>query len=226
MDVPTVMEAITKKLEEQILDGTFTTGGALNIDELARNYNVSKTPIREALGRLAREGLVTYKTRIGWSVCDLSPSDFDHYLEVRYILRRFISDNLAPYLDKLDFAKIESMNTAMKTYLKQGKFRSLFEEDDRFHMEIFSIYPNPVLLRYLGQISSLIRVQRIGMLERRLLNHEYSLYHNAPIEHDAIIEALHTRDQGKISEASERHQKTIMSALQPAHTSQDGVQSR
>jgi DNA-binding GntR family transcriptional regulator len=215
MKLLTVVEAIIEKLKQDVLNGVYMTGAALNIDELARTYDVSKTPVREALGHLAKEGLVTYKPRIGWSVCSLSREDFSHYLEVRYALRKFLSDNLCPYVDRLDYKKLEEMNSSMKVYLTEGKYRELIETDDIFHMTIFSIYPNPIIITYLGQVSSLIRLQRIGMLENRLQHNEYSLFHNAPHEHDAIIEALKTRDQGHISEVSERHQKTIMSALAP-----------
>jgi DNA-binding GntR family transcriptional regulator len=213
MKLLTVVEAIIEKLKQDVHNGVYSTGAALNIDELARTYEVSKTPIREALGHLAKEGLVTYKPRIGWSVCSLSKEDFSHYLEVRYALRKFLSDNLGPWLDRLDFKKLEEMNHSMKEYLAHGKYRELIETDDLFHMAIFSVYPNPVILSYLGQVSSLIKLQRIGMLEDRLQHNEYSLFHNAPHEHDAIIEALKTRDQKHISEVSDRHQKTILSAL-------------
>ena len=215
MKLLTVVEAIIEKLKQDVHNGVYSTGASLNIDELARTYGVSKTPIREALGHLAKEGLVTYRARIGWSVCSLSKEDFDHYLEVRYVLRKFISDNLCPYLDRLDFKKLEDMNHSMKIYLSEGKYRELIETDDFFHMTIFSLYPNPIIIAYLSQVSSLIKLQRIGMLENRLQHNEYSLFHNAPHEHDAIIEALKTRNQVHISEVSERHQKTIMSALTP-----------
>lgn len=216
MKLLTVVEAIIEKLKQNVLNGDYTTGASLNIDELARKFEVSKTPVREALGHLAKEGLVTYKPRIGWSVCSLSKEDFTHYLEVRYALRKHLSDNLVPYLDRLDCGKLEELNHSMKNSLKEGRYRDLIELDDIFHMTIFSIYPNPIILTYLSQVSSLIRLQRIGMLEDRLQHHEFSLLHKAPHEHDAIIEALKTRDQEKISKVSEEHQKTIMSALTPA----------
>lgn len=214
MKVPTMVEVIQADLKKRVLEGEYVPGDRLNVDELARILNVSKTPIREALGRLAREGLVQSQPRIGWRVSLLSLEEFFQYQETQHMIKLYLAEQIVPFASKINFTRIEKMNGNMRHFLETRQFERLLEENDRFHMEIYGVYPNKVLLDYLDEVNNTIRLQRIHMMERQLLSPDSPLLQDAPKDHGEIIEALKSGDRGRILETSARHQATILAALQ------------
>jgi len=207
--IPTMTEVVMHEIEERIMEGKYTPGQKLNVDELSRNYNVSKTPVREALGRLARRGLVESRPRIGWRVTIFSQAEFFQFQEIKHILRNYLASKLADYVSEINFKKIEAMNSNMHHFTETGQLGRLLEENDKFHMEIFSVYPNKALLEYLDEVDRTIRFQRIYMLEQKRLDEKTPLITHAAQEHEVIIEALKTGNREKIIEAFEKHNRTI-----------------
>ena len=207
--IPTMTEVVMHEIEEKIMEGKYPPGQKLNVDELSRNYNVSKTPVREALGRLARRGLVESRPRIGWRVTILSQEEFFQFQEIKHILRTYLASRIADHVSKINFKKIEAMNSNMHHFTETGQLGRLLEENDKFHMEIFSVYPNKALLEYLDEVDRTIRFQRIYMLEQKRLDEKTPLITHAAREHEVIIEALKTGNSEKIIEAFEKHNRTI-----------------
>jgi len=215
MRVPTMTEVIMREIQKRVMDGFYKPGQKLNVDELARELSVSKTPVREALGRLARQGIVESRSRIGWRVSLLSSEEFLQFQEVKHLIRSYLSRQIVPYAGKINFEKIQAMNSNMHHFTKTRQFDRLLEENDKFHMEIFSVYPNKVLLEYLDEVSSAIRLQRIFMLEEKHLDEESPLITEAAMEHEEIIDALKKGDALEIIASFEKHQMTIRESSQP-----------
>lgn len=88
---PTLTEQAYRLIEEQIVTLQLTPGDILSEHGLSAMFNIGRTPIREALQRLAREGLVTILPRKGILVTDLNPRTQLQALEVRAELERFLS---------------------------------------------------------------------------------------------------------------------------------------
>ena len=211
--IPTMVEVVQDELKNRILDGEFLPGDRLNVDELARCMNVSKTPVREALSRLAKEGIVQVTPRIGWSVSLLSLEEFFQFQEAQHVIKTYLTEQVLNHLDKIDIPKLEKMNGNIRHFVTTGQFVRMLEENDRFHMEILGVYPNRVLLEYLEVVNNTIRLQRIRMMEQQLLSPESPLLQDAPREHAEILEAIKSGDRGMILETSARHQSTIANAL-------------
>src|SRR5215475_15913407 len=87
----TLTEQAYRQLEEQIVTLRLKPGEFLSEHALAGNLNIGRTPIREALQRLAREGLVTILPRKGILVTDINPRNQLLLLEVRRELERLLS---------------------------------------------------------------------------------------------------------------------------------------
>jgi DNA-binding GntR family transcriptional regulator len=77
---------IYRRLRRSIIMGNRESGGRLNVDELADEYNTSVTPVREALQILNHEGLVDIKPRSGYFVARISLKQLRDLLDVRRIL--------------------------------------------------------------------------------------------------------------------------------------------
>jgi DNA-binding GntR family transcriptional regulator len=218
MEIQSVGEIICSEIRRRILEGFYPSGARLNADDLARTLETSKTPVREALGRLENEGLVVFKPRVGWSVSALTVEEFVDFLEIQCALRFFISDNLSPYIDKLDFGRLEALNKEMRQRLDGQNYFRIIQQNDLFHMEIFSVHPNKAMLRRLNELDGLIRLQRVRFFEQERA-YSPSIAENAYTQHQSILEKLKSRDADAISQVSRDHFASIVAAYQ--HLSQN-----
>lgn len=82
-DPRTLSEGVVGRLRAEILDGTFEAGQKLAMSDLTKRYGVGMSPIREALSRLAGEGLVKSEGQRGFRVADMSEEDFDEITALR-----------------------------------------------------------------------------------------------------------------------------------------------
>ena len=218
MNVQSVGEVICNEIRHRILKGVYASGERLNVDELSRTLDASKTPIREALGRLESEGLVVFKPRIGWSVNSLSLEEFTDLLEIQCALRFFISDNLLSYIDKLDFHLLNSINEKLRQLIEGHDYFQIIQQNDLFHMTIFSIYPNKAMVRRLEELDGLVRLQRVRFFEQERTFFP-KIAGDAFAQHKKILEMLKTRDTNAISRVSREHFASIVGAYK--HLSHD-----
>lgn len=211
MDIPSVGEIIYSQIRSRILDGSYVSGDRLNVEELARQLNTSKTPVREALGRLASERLVIFRPRSGFSVPSLSVVEFLDYLEMQYALRLFLSDHLLTYIDRLDFDYLAAINNTLLTKLAERKYHEVVQQNDLFHLTIMSIHPNRLILDRLEELDGLIRLQRVRFFEEE---HKFfpKVAQNAYAQHQKMIEALKKRDPGLFSTMSQTHHGSTLNA--------------
>src|SRR3989304_4865291 len=82
----TVRSSLVENLRDAILLGEFVPGQNLRLEEIAKRFDVSTTPVREALSDLADEGLVTIFPHRGAVVTRLSPEDLQDIYEIRATL--------------------------------------------------------------------------------------------------------------------------------------------
>ena len=212
MEIPSVGEIICNEIRQRIFDGQYASGDRINVDELARKLNISKTPVREALGRLESEGLVSFKPRMGWRVSSLSMEEFVDFLELQCALRYFISDSLGPFLDKIDFGLLHSINKKLPQLVAEHKYHELIHQNDLFHITIFSAHSNRLILRRLEEIDGIIRLQRVRFFEQERIRFPL-LADNAFIQHQEIIKALESRDPERISRVSREHHESVLDAF-------------
>jgi DNA-binding GntR family transcriptional regulator len=80
-------DQVYEDLKWRIISLELPLGSRLNASELQRFYSVSSTPIREALNRLTRDGLIAYTNNVGAQVISLTPQDIIEISEVGFALR-------------------------------------------------------------------------------------------------------------------------------------------
>ncbi|MEZ5074213.1 MAG: GntR family transcriptional regulator [Solirubrobacterales bacterium] len=86
-----VADWVYSQLREGILLGEFKPGERVRQSVVAERYNVSQTPVREALARLASDGLVQLQPRRGAVVNSLSPKEIDEIYELRELLDPYVA---------------------------------------------------------------------------------------------------------------------------------------
>lgn len=212
MEIPSVGEILCKEIRQRILDGQYASGDRINVDELARKLTISKTPVREALGRLESEGLVSFRPRMGWRISSLSMEEFVDFLELQCALRYFISDSLGPFIDRIDFDLLHSINRKLPQLVAERKYHELIRQNDLFHITIFSVHPNRLILRRLEEIDGIVRLQRVRFFEQERIRFPM-LADDAFSQHQEIIAALESRDTERISRVSREHHESLLGAF-------------
>ncbi|MDA8218903.1 MAG: GntR family transcriptional regulator [Dehalococcoidales bacterium] len=189
---------------EAILDGRIRSNQRLVLDELATQLRVSQTPVRDALARLASEGLVEMTGRRGFRVTVVTPEDLANLYDLGLMCELYAMDKGLARLTTALMAEIERLaeESARIDGVVHNEDRSSFIRVDReFHSRIVSIGENPKLVDLYLRLNMAVQVTRVG--SRRITPLEQRRA-NAP-EHMAIVAALKNRDASAAKEAIRAH---------------------
>src|SRR5687768_9696881 len=102
-------DAAYEALRQAIMTQVFLPGERLNVRELAAKLGVSNTPAKEALGRLAVEGLVEIRPRSGTFVTDVSPEDLAETFELRAAIEALAAERAMERLTVQDVADLDAI---------------------------------------------------------------------------------------------------------------------
>lgn len=153
------------ELSEWLIDGRVAAGAALNIDALAREMDVSQTPIREALARLEARGLVRRTALKGYRVAPvLTTDELVELMDARLVLEpvnaflacNHVSDELVAALDK----SIADLAAAPHG-AHFADFRSYLEADERFHNLIAEAAANRFLFSAYAALGGQVQRMRL-----------------------------------------------------------------
>lgn len=167
LDQRTLWQRAHEHLRDEIISGSLTPGTELNEVTLAELLGVSRGPIREALGRLAIEGLVTIRPRRGAVVRALSNEEFIEAYQVREALEMMAVRLAVPKLTAEDLAAMESLIEEMALHAEAGDVPRFFEANTEFHQRFFRAADNRLLAELYRQLRGQIDRHRLRSLELR-----------------------------------------------------------
>ncbi len=148
----TLRNHIQRKIRERILDGTFKPGDRLNESHLAREFNSSRIPVREALSQLQEQGLVMSLERRGMFVIKLSETEVQQINSMRIILEaeamKLARANMTPEI----MAELQDLVAQMDAW--EGPLADAAALDRRFHAVIWRAAGNPYLERTLDSLTT------------------------------------------------------------------------
>lgn len=142
-------QAIAREVRTRIFSGALAPGRRINEVHLARELAVSRTPLREALTRLAGEDFIELTPRLGFSVPALSVQEVTELYPIRAILDPWAL-RLAGVPPRSELRALEELNREM--IADAGDVARVIELDDRFHMDLVARCPNRVLLGLIRQM--------------------------------------------------------------------------
>jgi DNA-binding GntR family transcriptional regulator len=174
----TLAEQVYRHLRQQILGNAYQPGAALPEKTLASQLHVSRVPVREALQRLAAEGLVTLKPRQGAFVSSLSPQQFLDAYRVREALEELAIKLALPNLTVDDLAELGRLQDGMRHYAASNDAEGFFAANREFHALFIERSRNdylksiyfPLLDQMRRLISSSLGLR--GGLERSIEEHQ------------------------------------------------------
>lgn len=148
----------TKVLRNLILEGHLASGERLNEVELAVRLGISRGPLREALHRLAAEGLITIVSHRGSFVRSFTVDDLQQLYEAREILEVSAARLAAVRRSDQEVAALEEMLRQSARSLDSGNASDPFEKD--FHVALVSATRNEVLTDHVVELLGQLRLAR------------------------------------------------------------------
>jgi DNA-binding GntR family transcriptional regulator len=195
----TLSRQVYQQLLRQIFSGELTPGSPLREAELSAQLGVSRTPVREALGRLSEYGVVESRPNHGCVVCRLGREQLIHLHEVREALEGMAIELACGKLTDADFAYLDELAEAARDQSSPNYFSACDEFDVKLHGMIAERSGNPILareIRKLQDMTMMIHDQLESVLigGRRVDPEEqWEIRRNGWDEHVRIIDALRSR---------------------------------
>jgi len=179
-------DIIAEALREAILNGELEGGRQLKQEEIAKHYNSSMTPIREALRRLEAQGLVKFYPNKGAIVSELSADEVKEIFEIRILLEK---GALEFAIDNLNNDDIEYARSILQRMDNEKASKNLSELNWEFHNTLYKASNRQKLLEFIENAHvNVERYMRIYLLDMN--------YHStSQQEHYKILEAC--RDKNK-----------------------------
>lgn len=144
-------ERVYAILHRRITDGTYTSGYRLNIDALARELEVSKVPIREAIRRLEAEGWVVSNRNSSPQVAQIDLSQWEAEMTILALLEGHATALAADHLHLDDYTQLWQINTSMQQALHDFDIVTFNRLNRTFHTVIYSRCPNMPMVDLLQQ---------------------------------------------------------------------------
>jgi DNA-binding GntR family transcriptional regulator len=148
----TLRNHLVKTLREQILSGRYRPGDRLNESQIAREFSISRIPVREALSQLQEQGLVMNHERRGMFVVQLSADEVQQINSLRLILEaeamRLARARMTPEI----LAELTALVEQMETW--DGPLLAAAAVDRKFHAVIWRASGNPYLERTLDSLTT------------------------------------------------------------------------
>ena len=153
-------------IKEAITAVRFRPGQRLGTEEIAQAVSASRTPVREALSRLAQEGLVEREGGWGYVVKHVSVKDVLDLFNVREVLELEAAREVISYLDDDVIEDLVAMNARAEEHFRLGQFEMFLRQNRQFHEAIARATQNRLLQQMLGAIHD--RVRQVGTLTVKL----------------------------------------------------------
>jgi DNA-binding GntR family transcriptional regulator len=192
-------DQIADDLEALILEGHFADGARLDETQLAERFNVSRTPIREALLRLAQSGLVEQLPRRGVFVRQPGPVELMEMFEVMAELEGICARLAATRISDAALEDLRQNNIRCQKTVEAQDADSYYLENERFHQTLYRQSGNGFLER------ECLRLHRRLKPFRRLQLRLRGRLLQSMAEHEAIVDALGRGDGTGAARAIHSH---------------------
>ncbi len=200
-------ERLASHLRKRIVAGEFAPGQRLVEQELARRFDVSRVPLREAFRILAAEGLVVISAHRGAAVAELSSVELVELFAVRAALEGLAAEQAASREPPPDLETMRSAIADMRRAVSASDLEAYYALAARFHDLLLAASGNSVLVRTWDQIRMQLRryqaaMSRLPELPARSIR-----------EHERIVKAIRERDGESARRSAQEHIANVVRQL-------------
>jgi DNA-binding GntR family transcriptional regulator len=198
-DRSTLTTRALEALRAAIVDGRLEAGERYSVAQLAERFGVSRTPVREALLVLERQGVVRFERNRGVRVLETTAHDLEEVFALRLLLEVPATRRACALLSDDDLDALDHELSAMAALAREGDEGDFMAHDKRFHEIILRASGNRRLTTIVSQLRDLVRFRGASTVGRsRDLRAILS-------EHVVILDALRARDADGAANAMRAH---------------------
>ncbi len=213
----TLRERIYEEIVRLIVSGELPSGAALDERALTERLDVSRTPFREAIGTLAKEGLVEIRPYRGFFVRSFTKKEISDLYELRKTLEVFATRLAVPQLDDTDIALFERLLNESLAALNRRDMATYAARDREFHETIARRSGNTALIETLARLGLQIQICRL------IANEDRSFADRAARERDDMLAAFRARDAEGAAALMHHHISEVQAAVLERHPEQQGT---
>lgn len=203
--VASLADTATDLIKSAILRGDLPAGTRLSVPELARQLNVSRTPAREALIRLEREGLVSVTPRRGAVVLQARPRDLNELFEYREALEGMAARLSAERMTEEDKRGLRDAFEAHARAVAESDLDAHLRHDQQFHELLAAGSRNSRIIEELARVRAQLQLLTLqmsaapGAVDDRIVG-----------AHRAIVLAIEGSDKRAAESAARGHVRGIL----------------
>jgi DNA-binding GntR family transcriptional regulator len=207
LEARTVNETVYIRLRDHILAGGAAIGQRLDEREVSNQLGVSRTPVREAISKLAADGIVEYRPHQGNYVRRLTVKEVTDLYVVRIELEALAVRLSMEKLDTEFLHTLSEIVDATQAAMLAGDLVEFARQDRQMHALLVRTADNSALTDYLGRIEHLIQ------MARNLANQRPGFPETTDEQRHALLDAFKRGDTGKAVDAMRRHIESVREAI-------------
>lgn len=209
-----VTDTVYQMLRERIVEQRFPPGSKINVEEIAKQLDVSRTPVHEALTILANDGLVEVRPRRGTFVTEFTSRDYEESLDIRRALEVLACETVVVHATDDDIADLKHLVEQMETSVVDASdsaeaARKHDAMNLEFHSRLVRLSGNRRLIATYGDLRAHIKIARAHV-------DATGWQSRVPVEtqeHLNIIDALSRRDVAALKSALDTHLRRSTASL-------------
>jgi DNA-binding GntR family transcriptional regulator len=195
-------KSVYETLRNEILALTIPPGQLLDENTLAERFDMSRSPVREALIRLAGEDLVVTLSNRSTIVAPIEVGTFPKYVEALDIAQRMNTRLAAELRTEADLKAIARRQKEFEAAVKSGNHLQMSEANKQFHIAIAAAGKNPYLAAFYERL--LNQGQRMLHLHFEYLERTHEGYLLTD-EHNLMLEAIRVKNVDLADELAHAH---------------------
>ena len=192
-------EELRLQLADEIVRGVLPPGSGLDETDIARRFNVSRTPVREALRQLVASGLVEARAHRGAVVAQPSLDRLTGMFEAMAELEAICAGLAAERMPAVERQKLEAIHEELRVLSYAGNPERFHEVNERFHNAIYAGSQNDYIAEM--TLATRVRVQPFRRAQFRNLGR----LANSHAEHDRVVVAIMRGDKIGAAAAMRAH---------------------
>ena len=208
-------EEVASRLRHMVFERQLIPGAWIDELALAREWQISRTPLREALKVLAAEGLVQLVPRQGCRVTEMSEDDADELFPVMALLEGRCAYEAVRKATPEGIATLRRLHEALETHAAANDIDGYYRANHEFHSTMQALAGNPWLDRATNELRKFMR-----LLRGRQLNWPGRIADSIN-EHRVLIAAIEQRDAARAERVMHDHLMAQLAALKALRAHED-----
>jgi DNA-binding GntR family transcriptional regulator len=203
---------VFEHLKQAIIRGELAPGNRLVESRLADELDISRTPVREAIHKLEREGLLRRLPKGGFTVMNLSLEDIEETFGIRCVLESYAARLVAQNYSEEELLPLENKIREFQQLLDKGQMDELPRINTEFHTLFYALSRSPRLIKMINDLRDQIYRFRKILLKKD----KWAEVSNQ--DHRNILDAIRQRDVSRVERVVKQHiargHRIVLSALE------------